>query len=276
MTHYLILGAVLAVAAAGIWLRRRSSFLGQMMILAGCVGCIACLGWQIRQSLFPPAAREPDRGQAVVAYTLANQVLGETGIVEGRILLFFPPSRVMDEDTVGTYAGTFKRVLRGFPGLDVQVVGLEVPKKAAGMGQIPLAAFRQVASNFPSAVACVSFAGVPADIQSFSSGNGRPAPPFFVFDPWSSTNWLAGIKSGVVRCVIVPRPGTHPAPAQAISGEPGEIFERLYLMATRSNADEVAAKLAGKQAKLGPPHSIWIVSRTMAMRSTRVMGDSSR
>ena len=152
----------------------------------------------------------------------------------------------MDEETVGTYAGTFKRVLRGFPGLGVQVLSLEVPKKVADTGQIPVEAFRRAASNFPAATACVSFVGVPTDIQRFSSRNGQPAPPFFIFDPWSTTNWLAAMKSGVVRCAVVPRPGTRPGPAETISGEPREIFERFYLMATSSNADEVAAKLASK------------------------------
>src|SRR5262249_29794181 len=156
--------------------------------------------------------------------------------------LFFPPSALMDEETVGTYAGTSKRVLRGFPGLGVQVLSLDVPKKMAGTGQIPVEAFRQAASNFPAATACVSFAGVPTDIQRFSPRNAPPAPPFFIFDPWSPPNWLAAMKSGVVRCAIVPRPGTRLAPAEAISGEPREVFERFYLMATCSNADEVAAK----------------------------------
>ncbi len=243
MTYYLFFGAVLATAATGIWVRCKFSLVRQMVILAGCLGCVACLGWQIRQSLFPPAAREPDRGQAVVAYILANQVLGEIDSVEGRILVFFPPPTVMDEETVGTYAGTFKRVLRGFPRLDVQVLTLEVSKEAAGTGKIPLAAFRQAVSNFPSAVACVSFAGVPADIQSFSVGNGRPAPPIFVYDPWATTNWLTALKSGVVRYVIVPQPGARLGPDETISGEPREVFARLYLMATRSNADEIAAKL---------------------------------
>jgi hypothetical protein len=238
--------AVLAVAAVGIWVRRRFTDLGQILILAGCAGCVVCLAWQVRQSLFPPAARGPDRGQAVVAYFLANQVLAETGSAEGPIVLFFPPAAVMDEETVGTYAGTFKRVLRGFPRLDVQVLSLQVPNKEAAAGQIPLAAFRQAASNFPSATAYVSFAGVPADIQSFSSDKEKPAPVLFVFDPWSSTNWLASVKSGVVRCVVVPRPGTRPGQAEAISGEPKEVFERLYVMVTPANVDDIASKLASR------------------------------
>jgi len=247
MTYYLTLSAVLVVAAAGIWVRRRFSFLGQMMILAGCLGCVVCLGWRIRQTMFPLTAREPDRTQAVVGYFLANQVLSEAGGMEGRILLFFPPPSLMDDETVGTYAGTFKRVLRGFPGLEVQVLSLEVSKKMARTGQIPVEAFRRGASNFPAATACVSFVGVPTDIQKFSSGNGQPAPPFFIFDPWSTTNWLAAMKSGMVRCAIVPRPGTPARHGEAISGEPREVFERLYFMATSSNADEVAAKLSSKR-----------------------------
>lgn len=246
MTYYFILFTLLAVAAAGIWVRRKLVFQGQVMIFAGCVGCMACLGWQIRQSLFAPAVREPDRGQAVVGYFLANQLLAERGTAEGRVLLFFPPSIVMDEETVGTYAGTFKRVLRGFPGLSVQVLSLDVPRKAAELGQIPLAAFRRAASNAPSAVACVSFAGVPTDIQGFSSGNGQSAPVFFVFDPWSTTNWLGAMKTGIVRCAIVPRAGGRMGSPEALSGEPREVFERLYQMATPANADQVAAKLNGK------------------------------
>lgn len=246
MTYYLSFGVLLAAVAVGIWVRPKHAFAGTLMIIAGCIGSVVCLGWQVRQSLFMPAVREPDRGQAVVGYFLANQLLAEIGNAEGRVLLFFPPDSVIDEEAVGTYAGTFKRVLRGFPRLEVQVLTLDVPRKAAKGGQIPLSAFRQVASNAPTAVAAVSFAGVPADIQDFLLAKDQSPPAFFVFDPWSTTNWLAAVKSGRVRCAIVLRPGMRPPSSEAISGEPREVFERFYLMATRANAEEIAGKLTGK------------------------------
>jgi hypothetical protein len=246
MTYYFFLVLALAVAGSGYLVRRRSFFWGQVMLIAGCLGCAGCLAWQIRQNLFSPSAKGPDRGQAVVGYFLANQVLGAAGNQQGPVVLFFPPESVLDAETVGTYAGTFSRVLRGFPGLKVQVLTLAVPSKAAKAGLIPLAAFQRASSNAPPAVAYVSFAGVPPNIEDFLPTAGQRGPGFFVFDPWRTTNWLGALRKGRVRSVIVPRPGVYPAPDSEISGEPHEVFSRLYLMATPATADKIAAELGSK------------------------------
>jgi hypothetical protein len=224
--------------------RRRSYLWGQVLLVAGCLGCARCLAWQIRQNLFSTSSKGPDRGQAVVGYFLANQVLGEAGNQQGSVVLFFPPDSVLDAETVGTYAGTFSRVLRGFPGLKVQMLTLAVPSKAAKAGLIPLAAFQQATSNAPPAVGYVSFAGVPADIENFLPTAGQRGPGFFVFDPWRTTNWLGALRSGRVRSVIVPRLGVRTAPDSEISCEPREVFSRLYLMATPATADKIAAELS--------------------------------
>ena len=246
MTYYLILGLALAVAGLGCLARRHSPGLSQGMIVCGCVGLVACVGWQVRQNMFSPAANGPDRGQAVVGYFLANHVLNEVGEKDGAILLFFPPERVIDQETAGTYAGTFARVLRGFPGLKVQTLTLGAPTKSAKAGKLPLSSFQQAASGAPPAVAYVSFAGVPFDIENFRSGSQQAGPRWFVFDPWATTNWLGALSKGRVRCVIVPRPGVRHAPGEEISGEPNEVFDQLYLLATPDTADQVAAKMGVK------------------------------
>jgi hypothetical protein len=246
MTYYFVLGLALAVAGLGGLMRRRSVGWGQAMILSGCVGCVGCIVWQLRQSLFSPVANGPDRGQAVVGYFLADRVLSELGAQEGSVVLFFPPESVLDAEAVGTYAGTFSRVLRGFTGLKVQVLTLPVPDKAAKAGHIPLAAFQQAAANAPAAVAYVSFAGAPANIEEFKPADPPPGPFFFVFDPWGTTNWLGALRKGRVRSVIVPRPGVHVAAGAEISGEPNEVFHQLYLLATPQTADQIAAQLGVK------------------------------
>ena len=121
---------------------------------------------------------------------------------------------------MGTYAGTFSRVLRGFQGLKVEVRTLAVSSRAAKTGQIPVTAFRQAASNMPPAVAYVSFAGVPADVDKFLSAGTQGGPGMFVFDPWGTTNWLAALKKGLVRCVVVPRPDVSAPSGGEIAGEP--------------------------------------------------------
>ncbi len=244
MIYYCFLVLSLAVAGLGGWVRRRSEFWGQAMLILGGLGCIGCIAWQVRVNLFQPAAREPDRGQAVISYFLANQVLREVGSLQGTVVLFMPPESVLDAETAGTYAGTFRRVLRGFPDLKVEALTLAVPAKAAKAGHIPLAAFHQVVSNGPAALAYVSFAGVPPDIGNFQSGAPRERPGFFVFDPWGTTNWLGALRTGRLRAVIVPRPGARDAAGTDISGEPREVFDQLYLQATPATADEIAARLS--------------------------------
>jgi len=247
MSYYVFLVAALAVAGVGCLLRRRAQFWGQAMMVAGGIGCLVCIGWQVRQTLFAPEPKAPDRGQAVVGYYLANQVLSQIPSTEGTIVLFFPPESVLDEETVGTYAGTFSRVLRGCPGLNVQVLTLAAPAKAAKAGRISLTSFQQAVSNVPPALAYVSFAGVPADIENFRSAEGQPTPDFYVYDPWGTTNWLAALKRGRIKTVIVPRPDIHYQAGEDVSGPPGEVFQQLYLMATPATADEIAPKLRPAQ-----------------------------
>jgi len=246
MIYYFLLILVLALAAAGIWMRQRSLFAGQAMMIAGAIGCIACITWQVRHTVLEPAAAGPDRGQAVVGYFLANQVLTEVGNQQGPIVLFFPPESVFDQETVGTYAGTFSRVLRGFPELKVQVLTLTAPAKAAKAGQFPLRAFHEAAAKSPAAVAYVSFAGVPVDITKFQPAGAPATAHFYVFDPWGTTNWLTALHEGAVRRVIVPRPGVRHAPGDEVSGEPGAVFNQLYLQVTPETADQIAASLGRK------------------------------
>jgi hypothetical protein len=246
MTNYIFIALAIVLAAAGFLMRKKSYIAGQIMIVVGCLGCAGVLLWQLRENVFTPAGQGPDRGQAVVSYYLATQVLGEVADKQGAVFLFFPPESVLDSETVGTYAGTFSRVLRGFPDLKVETRTLDVPSRAAKAGQIPLSTFQQAASNTPSAVALVSFAGVPADIEKFFPGESPGGVGMFVFDPWGTTNWLGPLKNGRVRSVIVPRPGVRHRAGTEVSGEPREVFNQLYLMATPVTADNIANEIRPK------------------------------
>ncbi len=246
MTYYLFLGLALATAGVGFSLRRKFPALAYACIVAGCIGCCAGIGWQLRENVFTPSPSAPDRGQAVVGYFLANQLLREVTAQQGTVLLFFPPESVIDSDAVGVYAGRFGRVLRGVSSLKVETVTLSAAKKAVKSGTIPLESFQRAASNAPPAVAYVSFAGVPADIEQFQRHDVPPNPPFLVYDPWGTTNWSASLKKGSLRCVIVPRPGIKHTAGAEISGEPNEVFRQLYLMATPQTVDQIAAELNAK------------------------------
>jgi len=247
MTYFLWLLPALAVGGLGCLLRRRSAFWGQALIVLGCLGCAGILAWQVRESLFSSASKPPNRAHAVVSFYLANQTLRDMAGRRGSVVLIFPPKSVLDQETAESYANAFTPLLlRGHPELDVQVARLEAPAKAAKSANAPLAAFKQVVARFPGALAFVSYAGVPADLDQLFGPDQPSAFPFCAFDPAGTATWLSALKQGRIRFVIVPRPGVNPAAGAALAGPPGEIFDQLYLLATPETADQVAAQLNKK------------------------------
>ena len=167
MMYFLSLVAALAVAGIGWGIRRRSVLWGQGLIAVGCVGCLAAIGWQVRESLFPADAKPPNRAHSVVGFFLASQTQREIAGQRGTVVLVLPPTSALDAETAETYANAFRApLLRGHPELEVQIATLEAPAREAKAGTIPLAAFKQVVAKFPAALAFVCFAGVPADIAT--------------------------------------------------------------------------------------------------------------
>jgi hypothetical protein len=245
MIYFLLLLAALLVAALGWWVRRRSWFWGQTLLIIGGAGCLAVMGWQVRQSLFPPAAKPANRAHAVVSFYLATQTQQEVAGKSGAVVLIFPPTTTLDAEAAQTYANAFSApLLRGRPELEIQTVTLESPRKGESSGSISLAAYQQALARFPNALAFVSYAAVPADIAELFSAEPSNRPPFFLFDPDRTLNWLTALKKGRIRSVIVPRPGVDLAKGAGVVGGPGELFGQFYLMATPANADQVAAQLA--------------------------------
>ncbi len=244
MASFLLLLSALAVGGVGCLVRRRSALWGQGLIVLGCLGCAGVLFWQVRQSLFQPEARAPNRAHAVVSFYLANQTLREVAGRRGLVVLIFPPASVLDRDTAESYARAFSPLLlRGHPELEVQVATLEAPTKAGKPGDLPLAAFKQVVARFPNALTFVCYGSVPVDIEQLFPTEQKNPPAFCVYDPAGTTNWASALKKGRVQLVIVPRPGVNPATSAGIAGPPGEIFDQLYLLATPETADQVVAQL---------------------------------
>ncbi len=249
MMYFLFLALALAVAGIGWAVRRRSALWGQGLIALGCVGCLAAIGWQVRQTLFSAEERPPNRAHAVVGFFLANQTQREIAGQSGTVVLIMPPAGVLTAETAETYANSFRApLLRGHPEWQVQVANLEAPAREAKAGKIPLAAFKQVLAKFPSALAFVCFAGVPAGFETLFPSDQAKVPPVFVFDAGGTTNWVPALVQRRIRSVIVPRPDVDLAAMGSIAGMPGEIFGQLYYLATPENAAQVAANLAANPA----------------------------
>jgi hypothetical protein len=236
MTLFLLLAA-LAMAAMGGWLSRRKRVLGQAMMALGGLGLIGVIFWQVRQNVFPPQPKAPNRYEMAVSFGLANCVLSDLGGRSGQVILLFPQPRVMDADTEESYEDGFVLPLRHGRGkLELKAVRLEGPNG-------DLSAFKQALPQDQEALAVVSYAGVPAGFETLFAAGPPANPLFYVFDGDGTTNWLGALKTDRIRAVVVPRSGVDPRAEQRIAGMPETIFEQFYVLATPANADEVAASL---------------------------------
>ena len=236
----LLLLAALVISGVGVWISRRWRVMGQAMMALGGLGLIGVLVVQVRQNLFLSQPKPPGRCEMAVSACLANCLVRDLSAQSGTVVLLFPQRRFMDADTEQSYEAGFTLPLRhGHGNLHLKALRLEAEKGKAGYD---LSAFRQAMEQAQDALAVISYAGAPTGFEILFSGQPKSAL-IYVFDPDGTTNWLAALKEGHVRAVVLPRPGVDPRGRGAIAGMPQTIFDQFYLLATTEAADQVAAQL---------------------------------
>lgn len=231
---YLFLLAALMVAGAGVWLSRRQRASGMALMGLGGLGLIAIVVMQVWQTISPPQPKGSNRYEMAVSTCLANCMLGDVAGQSGSVVLLFPSRRSMNEDMEQSYENGFVPPLRhGHGRLALKAIRLEGNEN-------DVAAFQNALAQDRDALAVISFAGAPAGIETCCQAQG---PRFYIFDNSKTTHWLAALKDGRIKAVVVPRPGADVPGQEKVAGMPDAIFDRFYLLATSANADEVAASL---------------------------------
>jgi hypothetical protein len=229
----------LAVSGVGAWMGRRWGVLGQVLMVVGGLSLIIIVAVQIRQNLFPPQEESPGRCELAVGSCLGNFVGSDFDGQSGTVILLFPSQ--MSAHLEQSYEQGFELPLRhGHAALHLKALHLEVEKGQTACG---LAAFKQALAQVPDALAYVSYAGAPPEFDTLFSADQPTIAPFYVFDAQGTTNWLAPLKNGRVRAVVLPRPGVTPRAREAATGMPEAILDQFYLVATSQTADQVATQL---------------------------------
>jgi len=185
----------------------------------------------------------PDRLHGVVGYMMGHYVLADIGGQDGPVLLLFPPDKAATKNALDTQYDFFSRVLAAKPGLEVVDFTLQVDAAAVTGGRIPTAAFEQGLAKAPDAVACISFAGAPADAEKLSIFADGRKRPLYVYDPSGSRNWVEALRRGLIRRVIVPRPDVEFPSGEKVAGPPGELFGTYCLAATSESIDKLLGDL---------------------------------
>ena len=246
MDFYVPLAGSLLVLICGLALRRNVRAAGTALVAAGTIGIVALVGARAVKTLVPTLTQKvPDRLHGVVGYMMGHYVLGDVGNQEGSVLLLFPPDKAATKNALDTQYDFLSRVLAAKPGLKVVDFTLQVDAAAVTGGRIPADAFEQGLAAAPNAVACVSFAGVPAEAEKLSIFDGGGKRPLYVYDPSGSRNWVDALRQGLIRRVIVPRPDVEFPSGEQVAGPPGELFGTYFLAGTSESIDKLLGDLGG-------------------------------
>lgn len=248
MNYFLALFSGLALAGAGLWLRRRHPRFGVGLVAVGTIACVGTITWQVRTALFSSAPPTLDRYSATAAYFMGQAVLDELRSFQGTVYLVLPPDRGHNARELDSIFNTFARVLVPVAGLQVKDVVVQTSERDLREGRLSPAALAQALATATGAVACVSFVGWPRESTHPPPVPGTRAPLWFVFDPSGGTAWHAALKQGRIRRVIVPRPDAEREGHGALIGPPDELFGRFFLMARPHEADGVARALTRRSS----------------------------
>ena len=249
MSYFLWLLGGLAAAGAGRALRRRAPRAGLVLAVGGVLASVGAITWQVRAFVSGGAAPAIDRYSATVAYFMGHEVLNELRSFDGPVFLLLPPDRRGNQRELDSLFNTFARVLAPVAGLAVRDVTVAATDREIREGRVPLAAFEQALAAATGAVACVSFAGVPAGVETLPILQGPRRPLVFVYDPSGRTGWVASLRTGVLRRVIVARPDAGRDTPAGVTGPPDEIFKRHFLLAKPGTAEAVARELGTGAAR---------------------------
>ena len=236
---FLILLPAFVLMGVGFAVRRRSETAGNVFAGLGVLVCIGAVIWQARDTVFTPKNRIPAQDAIALNGVLSGMVQQDIYGKKGIVLLVFPNEKSMKEQTLEDLRNSFRGVLlRGHPEWDVETARLQSATGSANEFKAAIAQAKDI-------VAVVSYAGVPEDIASALPG-GAGSPSVFVFDPQGRTTWVAPLKQGKLRCVVVPRPDVDAKTRESIIGMPAENFGKLFYLATAANADQIASQLGNK------------------------------
>lgn len=244
MNYYGWLVGSLALAGIGLLVRKRQLVAGTVLAAVGALAAMGVIVWQVYGLAFGSTNAPPvDRQQAVVAYFMGYEVLAELNSRKGTVALVLPPDTRANQAELDSLFNTFARVVAPVTGLKLVDVSVAAEPRAIREGNVSAAAFNAAVADLTNLVACVSFVGVPREVERLALRQAEPPVPLFVYDPSGGTHWVVDLKAGHIRRVIVPRP-LAPGEMIPVGGAPDELFRRGFRLATPATAEAIAAELS--------------------------------
>lgn len=145
----------------GWFLRSKHSLISKILYIISATGCILINLQQARVTLGSYGVERSHRAQASVGYVMATQLLQDTNLRKGRILLLFPPDREAPPAALDSFYEGFARVLTRFPQIQLEEITVRCTKEERQSGLWDPEEIWKVIPDEETILACISWVGLP-------------------------------------------------------------------------------------------------------------------
>lgn len=238
MTYLLLCLLGIGVGALGWWLSKKVAAVGQLLMAAGLLILIGTVGWQVMSTFGLGVGPQMNRGQASVAYALANQLLRDREGRNGTVALLFPPNRSTSQAALDSFYEGYARVLTRFPSLELKEVTVELSASQLRKGDLDASVFDEVITANGDALAIVSWIGLPDRFDGASlGGDSERRPLLYIYDQTNKRNWIDLVRSKLISGAVIPREDLDEAKFDA-ANTPGAVFDVSHRLITTKNIDD--------------------------------------
>ena len=145
----------------GWFLRSKHPLISKILCIISATGCILISLQQARVTLGSYGVERSHRAQASVGYVMATQLLQDTNLRKGRILLLFPPDREAPPAALDSFYEGFARVLTRFPQIQLEEITVRCTQEERQSGLWDPDEIWKVIPNEETILACISWVGLP-------------------------------------------------------------------------------------------------------------------
>jgi hypothetical protein len=217
------------IALMGWFLRSKHSLISKILYIISATGCILINLQQARVTLGSYGVERSHRAQASVGYVMATQLLQDSHLRKGRVLLLFPPDREAPPAALDSFYEGFARVLTRFPQIELEEITVRCTQEERQSGLWDPEEIWEVIPNEETFLACISWVGLPLAWLEDPQAQPQVDTLFYLQDHTHWRGWDSNLLTEKrLAGAVVPRLDASETDQFEEATSAAEVFQSTY------------------------------------------------
>ena len=213
----------------GWFLRSKHSLISKILYIISASGCILINLQQARVTLGSYGVERSHRAQASVGYVMATQLLQDTNLRKGRVILLFPPDREAPPAALDSFYEGFARVLTRFPQIQLEEITVRCTQEERQSGLWDPEEIWKVIPNEETILACISWVGLPIAWLEDPQAQPQVETLFYLQDHTGWLDWDSDLMTEKrLTGAVVPRLEATETTQSEEATSAAEVFQSAY------------------------------------------------